>query len=590
MDSGMILDARDEVPFEPLLLLLPEELCWMLDRNFACEMEWHSGNTLSQTVFTFLYIHQLADINPDLIPPGFPLLKDPKRPIELVTLVLRAAVFGLLKSCDFVWRELSKKRVFDMEDWQSDKCEVTLLEGVPVDIVLRKLDDACSWLRNSALPQTDKEALCDRLMLRKTLLELFKLSHLDNLDELRPLVAIAKNILRRVQARPSVQPIDGSPALYSFDPRVVRRLHTVMPIRVLELPSQETVWSKVEQLLEGWEQVGHLRSVHSLSGWEIAGSLSVWMSERKLQLPYCRSLTQGTFSDRNLVFGEYPTEWLVDHFFEESLGVSYETIRDVLEDDIERWALKEIEDHIIRVTTNYIKSFWYNPPRHRRFLMRAILDWQLLQDALSNFSSQVLVIDFESYMISFCLPRAAALWKYTAAREILLSGFHQELYSVHERPLAYWYTAHIIEQHIDCIDGMRRVIPSDSVAFIEMQFQSQFLGALQLVCAAMCMITSNALTQPRKRTALNFRRRYKWLFRPESNSELLFPVPLFSDLPEYLDMVTDDEPNENLKLAIDILQDLKQFDCRGVWATEEAKERLAEKQAMPKGALGYHSR
>ncbi len=38
MDSGMILDARDEVPFEPLLLLLPEELCWMLDRNFACEV------------------------------------------------------------------------------------------------------------------------------------------------------------------------------------------------------------------------------------------------------------------------------------------------------------------------------------------------------------------------------------------------------------------------------------------------------------------------------------------------------------------------------------------------------------------------
>ncbi len=36
-----------------------------------------------------------------------------------------------------------------------------------------------------------------------------------------------------------------------------------------------------------------------------------------------------------------------------------------------------------------------------------------------------------------------------------------------------------------------------------------------------------------------------------------------------------DEPNENLKLAIDILQDLKQFDYRCVWATEEAKERLA---------------
>ena len=77
-------------------------------------MEWHTGNTLSQSVFTLLFVHQLAEINPDLLPPEIALKKDASHPIELITVVLRSAVFGLLKSCDMVWRELSKKRVHDV--------------------------------------------------------------------------------------------------------------------------------------------------------------------------------------------------------------------------------------------------------------------------------------------------------------------------------------------------------------------------------------------------------------------------------------------------------------------------------------------
>lgn len=76
-------------------------------------MEWHAGNTLSQTVFTLLYVHHLADLHPDFIPLGS-LNRDPARPPELVTVVLRAAVFGLLKSCDLAWRELSQNKVHDV--------------------------------------------------------------------------------------------------------------------------------------------------------------------------------------------------------------------------------------------------------------------------------------------------------------------------------------------------------------------------------------------------------------------------------------------------------------------------------------------
>ena len=76
-------------------------------------MEWHAGSTLSQTVYTFLYVHSLADINPDLISRVWPT-KDQARPMELITVVLRAAVLGLLKSCALAWVELAKSRVYDV--------------------------------------------------------------------------------------------------------------------------------------------------------------------------------------------------------------------------------------------------------------------------------------------------------------------------------------------------------------------------------------------------------------------------------------------------------------------------------------------
>lgn len=37
--------------------------------------------------------------------------QDPLRPPELITIVLKAAVFGLLKSCDLACRELFKGHV-----------------------------------------------------------------------------------------------------------------------------------------------------------------------------------------------------------------------------------------------------------------------------------------------------------------------------------------------------------------------------------------------------------------------------------------------------------------------------------------------
>ena len=81
---------------------------------------------LAQTVFTFLFVHHLASIEPDVVPVAI-FDADPARPIALVTVVIRAAVWGLLKCCDLSWRELSKGYVYDVS-LTIPRCESLALE------------------------------------------------------------------------------------------------------------------------------------------------------------------------------------------------------------------------------------------------------------------------------------------------------------------------------------------------------------------------------------------------------------------------------------------------------------------------------
>jgi len=74
-------------------------------------MEWHAGSTLSQTVYTFLYGHAVAEMHLDHLPN---LEEDPSRPIELVTVVLRAAAIALMKACSAAWAGMAKGGIHDV--------------------------------------------------------------------------------------------------------------------------------------------------------------------------------------------------------------------------------------------------------------------------------------------------------------------------------------------------------------------------------------------------------------------------------------------------------------------------------------------
>lgn len=173
-----------------------------------------------------------------------------------------------------------------IEDWQGEKCDVSLLEGINADLIRHMLDTACDLLRQSELSKPHIEALCDRLSLRKVtqraspircylqsvqaVLELHKLDLLKEMAGLWYHTAVARGMLHRVHtSHPKSLPPD-SPAHLAMDPYIARRLPNFMPIRVTELPPFEQTVDTFDEFLAYWSEAGHLVSSPSLMRWEVS--------------------------------------------------------------------------------------------------------------------------------------------------------------------------------------------------------------------------------------------------------------------------------------------------------------------------------
>ncbi|KAI0695107.1 Mak10 subunit, NatC N-terminal acetyltransferase-domain-containing protein [Cerioporus squamosus] len=584
LDSGMILEEQRRPPFDPLAPLLPEEVCWILDRSFACEMEWHAGKTLSQSVFTILFVHHMPDINPEYLAAEED--DDPERPRWLITVVLRAGMLGLLKCCDFAWRELSKNRVHNVEDWQGEKCDVSLLEGINSDLIIHMLDKACDWLRHSNLSTAYVEAICDRLLLRKTLLQLYRLNLLKETAELWYNIAVAQGLLHRVRRSHQESLPPNSPAMLAMDPYIARRLPNFMPIRVTDLPPFETTCDAIDRFLSHWGEIGHLVNSPSLLKWETAGSLQYALHQKPAPA-FHRSLVQTLFFDKDMVLGVHWPGWLIERFFYESIGLPYTVIRDAFDRSappLQKVTMRDvIERRITKLLVPHVRSSWYNPPRRRRHLMKEVLQWHILYDVMLQDVAQYKPPDSSTAAILKAVPRTAQLWRLAASREVILSGFQQELYAPEEKPIAYWYLSRVLEAHLCCIDDLFPVVSQDAAAFGELNFQTSQLTALQLICTALVSLTARSITSTWRRISLNFLRRYKWVFDPEFDKLApADPIPDLFAFPPVLDELLQDRfysPAASLQLARDILLSLRDSQERvGHWAKDRVQhlDNLAE--------------
>ncbi|KAF9239144.1 Mak10 subunit, NatC N-terminal acetyltransferase-domain-containing protein [Melanogaster broomeanus] len=565
-DSGLALMDKSRPVFDPLAPLLPEEVCWIIDRSFACEMEWHTGYTLSQTIFSFLYAHALSEIDPDLIPRDEIRGVDNTRPLELVTVVLRASAHGLLKCCDLSWRELNKGNVHDAEDWQSEKCDVPLTEALPVSYVLDTLEHACTWLdKTFKVPSSWKNGLRYRLMLRKTLVELLSAQLSKEYHRFHSLA----NLTSTTRLRSPIRRI-----LVSF-----------IPLHAIQLPEQDRVWNTLVRLLDSLEQLSTLAGVSDLATWKILGHTQTWSPKPAERLAYIRSACQSALFEDGLVLNKYTQKYVVDCFFMETLGVSYDSFIDMLD---RRWngplssPLAHLERSITEIDLSYVKALWYNPARRRRFCMKSLFDWHDLYALLTDIRDHM-EPDNEPDLLSR-LRAAVLMSRLSVIREVIYSGFQLSLYSAEERVFAYWYAAQVLELQLSCMDEVMSEMP-DSAALEELRFQYIFMTALQAISSAVFSVSLKQLGSSWQRMRLNVLRRYKWAFIDQYEDIDLPPVghPNFLKFTSCCSAIQQDRdysPRDQIKLAGGLLAQL--VTMPGGWAGPWVEDRKQSTQRLLK--------
>ncbi|KAJ3869867.1 Mak10 subunit, NatC N-terminal acetyltransferase-domain-containing protein [Lentinula novae-zelandiae] len=532
LDTGIQLENTERPQFDPLTPLLPEEICWIIDRSMAYETEWHASNPLAHTVFTLLYVHCLNDVDPDVLP-FLPMIDlDSSRPLELITVILRAYTSGLLKSCSIAWNELSKGSLLDTEDWHSDKSDVSLLEGWPVKAAIARLDTALAWLSTTTKGSATIMARCPQ-------------NQSPVPSDYTPLLQSARHSLSVIRAHPCESISSSSPAHAAFDPYIARQLNTFLPVRVIDVPSLEQTCDAYERLLNGWEDLAKLSKTYQISTWNQVGFHQSWFNAPAAQPAYIRSCAQTLFYDGIQIIHNQAQSWLVDRLFEETIGVSYHVFA-------QHWggqgsaALLDLERKIIHTIIPHIRGLWNNPARRRRFLVKSIFDWHIIYDTLCALVEGLDVsdnIDPVTFRTLNQFSKAVVPWRLASITEVILSGFQLELYHPLERPFAYWFAAQVTDVHLNYLDvllnGMAGVVPQESPSRKEMQFQQHFLVALQAMSMAMFVslirgLPPNTIFDQWEQLRANLHRRYKWSFKTAYDMCDFEPVVLEPDFTQFL--------------------------------------------------------
>ena len=81
-----------------------------------CQVAWHMGHPLSQTLFTSVYIDKLLWPEPKGLPElSFDRDVDvPEGHNPLLHIVLRAYCIGLIKTCDFVHQRINAETYYEV--------------------------------------------------------------------------------------------------------------------------------------------------------------------------------------------------------------------------------------------------------------------------------------------------------------------------------------------------------------------------------------------------------------------------------------------------------------------------------------------
>ncbi|UZJ55007.1 hypothetical protein CBS101457_004327 [Exobasidium rhododendri] len=484
--------------FEPHAPLSVEEVCWIIDRLMACEIAWHKGASLSQTIHTCLYVHSLASIHPKSP------LSTGKAKNWLVFYVLRPYLIATLKCVGLVWDELTRGNVVDGEDYNGDKAGLSLLEDVRPEEAISLLDETIAQLRQSrgTIDADQAASMVSRMSLRRDILvSIYSLARVDPgirtqktnakevLLEAHIVLNDAKETLHsmidsassRSLMSPSFADAPSRKVTLVFDPWYSRRPAHVDTVNALSAPPpplplnlgtpRETIKTYVS-LFTGMGEAINL-AIGNV-GW---GAWKAFLDKAAIAFPdepalsYVRSLWQSMICSNSIIGLQWPLTFIAEAFVYDTTAVEFSALSPLLsaqvvshEGSIDSVSLsipKRVDYLMERLAgqlVDHLCSLAQNRSRGKRRLAASY-------DSLVALSAEAAALDSHlvevlGSPVEFFQMTTSALQLLTldTMLQIVYSGFELHLHRSEESSLAYWLTVRISEEKLDLVKDILHAV------------------------------------------------------------------------------------------------------------------------------------
>lgn len=161
MDSGFLAPGEKLVDdYDIFRELLPEEVIGIMDQLLCCEMAWHEGYPLSQTIFTSHYIDQMFVHHSKKVEDiQFVHGLEKPRGGPLVHTVLRAYCIGLIKCCGYALDEIDRSldgggtrvNFYEEEDFSGHTYGRDLFPSIPKGPIITDLYQAAELVEKMSM-------------------------------------------------------------------------------------------------------------------------------------------------------------------------------------------------------------------------------------------------------------------------------------------------------------------------------------------------------------------------------------------------------------------------------------------------------
>ncbi|XP_078490210.1 LOW QUALITY PROTEIN: N-alpha-acetyltransferase 35, NatC auxiliary subunit-like [Ciona intestinalis] len=425
--------------------LTPCELISVMDVCQTCILSWLEGQSLAQTVFTCLYLHE-TDLIQDRI--------------------LKAYCIGVLKLCHLIKEKVFKANVFEEEDFQTltygFKFANSLTQMRVVGMLKEGEDEVGRMIRVSKSQQSksDDATSLQAVLARLKFLRLFIQLLAPFGDKEKEVLQANRKLFNQLSEQldiidkttglglPTTTSEDGHEISFGFEPLVNQRLLPPTFPRYTKLRGKDEISTCYKDMIT---RLLSVIDMTTLTSFQSILDFVVDFSHNEPTV-LARSIVQITFMpEYRKIFGNQQLgEALRDsvRVFNSPPSLSNK-FPSVLHHPQVRSCLDAFLTKAARAMGKLVQAYGHNYARQREKLSAVLEDLGMLQDEADkcdqDINSLMHAIDpnaGKSHLT--CIGSWTLYHTLRVMIQYVLSGFHLQLYSDHEYHYIYWYLAEVL--------------------------------------------------------------------------------------------------------------------------------------------------